>query len=200
MAAVGLHFQAFGHREPRCTQQLREVQLPHAEREIDHRIGVESAQRERTRKGRATHRRVDLGDLDCAPKAPPGAIESQGHIRRIAELRLVRSAIGQRSEARAARAHVHMEAQRVGAGLEIHAAVRNAAIPTFLCPGRPRPAIESSNGGGAWSDYFTANQSAVAEVASMFSWSTCSFHLLRYGVPIQIAKSTPFSRTSEGSW
>lgn len=34
---------------------------------------------------------------------------------------------------------------------------RAAGIPTFLCPGRGRPAVETSNGGGAWSDYYYNN-------------------------------------------
>jgi prepilin-type N-terminal cleavage/methylation domain-containing protein len=34
---------------------------------------------------------------------------------------------------------------------------RKAAIPTLLCPGRNRPKVETSNGGGAWSDYFFNN-------------------------------------------
>ena len=34
---------------------------------------------------------------------------------------------------------------------------RTAAIKTYLCPGRNRPAVETSNGGGAWSDYFLNN-------------------------------------------
>jgi type II secretory pathway pseudopilin PulG len=31
---------------------------------------------------------------------------------------------------------------------------RKSAVITYLCPGRGRPAVETSNGGGAWSDYF----------------------------------------------
>jgi type II secretory pathway pseudopilin PulG len=34
---------------------------------------------------------------------------------------------------------------------------RKAAIPTYLCPGRGRPKLETSNGGGAWTDYFYNN-------------------------------------------
>src|SRR5262249_11726410 len=34
---------------------------------------------------------------------------------------------------------------------------RKAVLPTFLCPGRPRPQLETSNGGGAWTDYFYNN-------------------------------------------
>ncbi|HZZ81586.1 MAG TPA: DUF1559 domain-containing protein [Gemmataceae bacterium] len=34
---------------------------------------------------------------------------------------------------------------------------RDAAIVTYLCPGRSRPGVETSNGGGAWSDYFWNN-------------------------------------------
>lgn len=34
---------------------------------------------------------------------------------------------------------------------------RKVAIPILLCPGRGRPALETSNGGGAWSDYFWNN-------------------------------------------
>jgi type II secretory pathway pseudopilin PulG len=34
---------------------------------------------------------------------------------------------------------------------------RKAVIPTYLCPGRPRPKLETSNGGGAWADYFWNN-------------------------------------------
>src|SRR5208282_120888 len=79
-AGAGRHSQAFGHREPGCTQQLREVQMLHAECEIDNRIGVEIAQCDRARQGRTGHRRVDLGDLDRALGPAPGAIESYGHV------------------------------------------------------------------------------------------------------------------------
>jgi prepilin-type N-terminal cleavage/methylation domain-containing protein len=34
---------------------------------------------------------------------------------------------------------------------------REAAVITYLCPGRGRPGVETSNGGGAWSDYFWNN-------------------------------------------
>ena len=34
---------------------------------------------------------------------------------------------------------------------------RKVAIPTYLCPGRGRPGVETSNGGGAWTDYFFNN-------------------------------------------
>src|SRR5262249_51493114 len=34
---------------------------------------------------------------------------------------------------------------------------RNAAVRAYLCPGRGRPGVETSNGGGAWSDYFLNN-------------------------------------------
>ncbi len=34
---------------------------------------------------------------------------------------------------------------------------RTRPIGVFMCPGRGRPAIETSNGGGAWSDYFFNN-------------------------------------------
>ena len=67
---------------------MREFQIPDAECEIDNRIGVEIAKRDRARQGRTGHRRVDLGDLDRAPGPAPGAVESYGHVRRIAELRL----------------------------------------------------------------------------------------------------------------
>src|SRR5580704_14726651 len=73
--------------------------MPHAECEIDNRIGVEVAQRDRARQGRTGQRRVDLGDLDRALGPPPGAIESYGHVRRIAELRFVGGVIRQRSQA-----------------------------------------------------------------------------------------------------
>src|SRR6202007_3105043 len=59
---------------------------------------------------------------------PPGAIELYGHVRRIAELRFVGGVVRQRSQARAARAHVHVEAERIGAGPKIHAAVRDTTI------------------------------------------------------------------------
>jgi len=35
--------------------------------------------------------------------------------------------------------------------------MRSAGIAIYLCPGRGRPAVETSNGGGAWSDYFLNN-------------------------------------------
>ena len=47
MFAVGHQPQAFGHFEPRCAQQLGEIQPSHTECEIDRWIGVEFAQRER---------------------------------------------------------------------------------------------------------------------------------------------------------
>ena len=34
---------------------------------------------------------------------------------------------------------------------------RNVPIPVFMCPGRGRPALEISNGGGPWTDYFFNN-------------------------------------------
>ncbi|HZZ80370.1 MAG TPA: DUF1559 domain-containing protein [Gemmataceae bacterium] len=34
---------------------------------------------------------------------------------------------------------------------------RKAVMPAFHCPGRSRPLLEKSNGGGAWSDYFYNN-------------------------------------------
>src|SRR5215813_11308150 len=100
----------------------------HAEREIDNRIGVEVAQRDRARQGRTGQRRMDLGDFDRALGPPPGAIESYGHVRWIAELRLVLGVIRQRSEARAARANVHVETERIVAGPKSHSAVRDTTI------------------------------------------------------------------------
>jgi hypothetical protein len=38
---------------------------------------------------------------------------------------------------------------------------RKRAIPVYLCPGRPKPGVESSSGGGAWSDYFYNNYMAA---------------------------------------
>ena len=102
--------------------------MPHAECEIYDRIGVEVAQCDRARQVRTGQRRVDLGDLDRALGRPPGAIESYGHVRRIAELRFVHGVIRQRSQARAARAHVHVETEFICAGPKIHAAVRNTTI------------------------------------------------------------------------
>src|SRR4029077_9339880 len=66
--------------------------------------------------------------LDRAPDQAPSAIESYGHVRRIAELRLVVSVIRPRSQARAVRAHVHAETEHIGAGLKVHAAVRDTTI------------------------------------------------------------------------
>jgi len=37
---------------------------------------------------------------------------------------------------------------------------RTASIPVYLCPGRGRPGVETSNGGGAWTDYFYNNYMA----------------------------------------
>jgi phage FluMu protein Com len=34
---------------------------------------------------------------------------------------------------------------------------RMNGIPTFMCPGRGRPMLETTNGGGAWTDYFYNN-------------------------------------------
>src|SRR5581483_6703772 len=100
----------------------------HAESEIDNWIGVEMAQRHRAREGRAGQRRMDLGDLDRALRPTPGTIESYGHVRRIAELRFVLGVIRQRSQARAARAHVYVETERIGAGLKVHATIRDTTI------------------------------------------------------------------------
>src|ERR1700680_3583841 len=100
----------------------------HAECEIDNRIGVEISQYDRARQGGTGHRRVDLGDLDRAPDPAPGAIESYGHVRRLAELRLVVGVIRQRSQARAAYAHAHVETERIGASLKVHAAARDPPI------------------------------------------------------------------------
>ena len=127
-AGAGRHSQAIGHREPGCAQQLREVQILYAECEVDDRIGVEIAQCNRARQGGTGHGRVDLGDLDRTPDPAPGAIESYGSVRRIAELRLVIGVIRQRSQARAARADVHVESERIGTGLKVHAAVRHTTI------------------------------------------------------------------------
>jgi len=71
---------------------------------------------------------MDLGDIDRARDPAPGAIELYGHVRRIAQLRLVGGVICQRFQARAARAHVHVETERIGAGLKVHAAVRDTTI------------------------------------------------------------------------
>ena len=35
--------------------------------------------------------------------------------------------------------------------------IRNAGIAIYICPGRGRPSVETSNGGGAWTDYFYNN-------------------------------------------
>jgi type II secretory pathway pseudopilin PulG len=34
---------------------------------------------------------------------------------------------------------------------------RTVGMPVFICPGRNRPKLETSNGGGAWTDYFYNN-------------------------------------------
>ncbi len=34
---------------------------------------------------------------------------------------------------------------------------RKSPVPPYRCPGRSRPGVETSNGGGAWSDYFMNN-------------------------------------------
>ena len=127
-AGARRHSQAFGHREPGCTQQLREVQMLHAECEIDNRIGVEIAQCDRARKGGTGHGRVDLGDLERALSPAPDALESYGYVCPLAELRLVVGVIRQNSQARAARAHVHVETEPIGTGLQVHAAVRDTTI------------------------------------------------------------------------
>src|SRR3979409_385001 len=49
--------------------------MPPAECEIDNRIGVEVAQRDRARQGRTGQRRVDLGDFDRALGPPPDALQ-----------------------------------------------------------------------------------------------------------------------------
>jgi hypothetical protein len=71
---------------------------------------------------------VDLGDLDHAPSPAPGAIESYGHVRRIAELELVVGVFRQRSEARAARAQCHVKTQRILVDLKIDAAILDTTI------------------------------------------------------------------------
>ena len=124
--AAGRQSQAFGHREAGCAQQLREVQLPHAECEIDSRIGVEIAQRDRARPVRTGQRRVDIGDLDRALGPPPGAIESQ--VTSVASPSCGSSTALSASalQARSSRAHVHVETEHIGADLKIHTAVRYA--------------------------------------------------------------------------
>ena len=127
-AAAGRHSQAFGHREAGCAQQSPELQLPHAECEIDTRIGIDVAQRDRARQVRTGQRPVDLGDFDRALGTLQVAVESQGHVRRIAELWFVAGVVRERSEARTARADVDVETERIGARLKIHAAVRDTTI------------------------------------------------------------------------
>ena len=127
-AAAGRHSQAFGHREAGCAQQSPEFQLPHAECEIDTRIGIDVAQRDRARQVRTGQCPVDLGDFDRALGTLPDAVESQGHVRRIAELWFVAGVVRQRSEARTARADVDVETERIGARPKIHAAVRDTTI------------------------------------------------------------------------
>ena len=100
----------------------------YAEREIDNRIDVEIAQCDRARQGGTGHCRVDLGDIDHARDPAPSTIESHVYVCRVAELRLVVRVVCQRSQARAARAQVNVETERIGADLKIHAAVRDAAI------------------------------------------------------------------------
>src|SRR3569833_2809789 len=97
--------------------------MSHAECEIYNRIAVQVAQYDRARQRRTGQCRVDVGDLDRAIGPPPGAIESYGHVRRIAELRFVGGVIRQRSEARAACAQDHEETERTGAGPKLHSAV-----------------------------------------------------------------------------
>ena len=43
---------------------------------------------------------------------------------------------------------------------------RSSGIAAFMCPGRGRPSLETTNGGGAWSDYFYNNYLNDANQAS----------------------------------
>ncbi len=117
-----------GTGRPEVPSSCANSRSPDAECEIDNRIGVEVAQRDRARQGRTGQRRVDLGDLDRALGPAPDAIESHGHVRRIAELRFVDGVIRQHSQAHAAPAQVHVETELIGAGPKIHAAVCNTTI------------------------------------------------------------------------
>ena len=102
---------------------------PAAERRVRDRprIGVHW-QRDRARQVRTGQRPVDLGDFDRALGTLQDAVESQGHVRRIAELWFVAGVVRQRSEARTARADVDVETKRIGARPKIHAAVRDTTI------------------------------------------------------------------------
>ena len=71
---------------------------------------------------------MDLGDFDRALGTLQDAVESQGHVRRIAELWFVAVVVRQRSEARTARADVDVETERIGARPKIHTAVGDATI------------------------------------------------------------------------
>ena len=80
--------------------------------------------------GGTGHRRVDLGNLHRAPDPAPAAIQSYGHVRRIAELRLVVGAAIRQAPAGRARVRPcpRVETERIGAGLKVHPAVRDTTI------------------------------------------------------------------------
>ena len=94
----------------------------------DNRIRVDVAQYDRARQVRTGHRPADLGDLDGTLGSLPSAVESYGHVRRIAELWFVAGIIRQRSETRSTHTHVDVKTERIGACPKTHAAVRDTTI------------------------------------------------------------------------
>src|SRR5215831_5770676 len=128
MAGAGRYPQAFRQREASCAQQLPELQLLHAECEIDTRIVIDVTHRDRSRQVRTRQRPVDFGDFDRALGTLPGAVESQSHVRPISELWRVASAIRQRCETRTARPDVDVKTQRIGVRPKIQVAVCDTAI------------------------------------------------------------------------
>src|SRR6185436_5283574 len=125
---AGRHSQAFGHRESGCAQQSPELQLAHADCEIDTRISIHVAQLDRARQLPTGQCPLDLGDFDRSLGTLQNAVESQGYVRRIAELWFVVGAIRQCPKARTARADVDLEMERIGARPKIHTAVHDSTV------------------------------------------------------------------------
>ncbi len=71
---------------------------------------------------------MNFGDFDRALGTLQDAVESQGHVRRIAELWFAFVVVRQCPEARTARADVDVETEHIGAGPKLHLAVRDTPI------------------------------------------------------------------------
>ncbi|MDF3021778.1 MAG: hypothetical protein K0Q92_3081 [Steroidobacteraceae bacterium] len=101
--------------------------MPHAECEVDTRIGIDVTQRQGACQVRTGQRSVDFGYFDRRLGTLQYAVESQGHVCRVAELWFIAGLVRQRREACTARTDVEVEMERIGAGPKIHVAVRDTA-------------------------------------------------------------------------